>query len=182
MELEFRELPPVVDLQSFGNEYGQLLNHYQQLASAMLLLEQKAPGDFLAKVVRAADRWRSVSPDPLQACMLAGRVLRTAGAADLAWDYYTTPLGHKPNESAPWLNLAKALQADNSPMLADRALAQAFDAEPTNAQILWDRAANLVQAGRANEARALYQLLADGQWQDRFLWLQNEAKRKLAGR
>ena len=179
LELEFRDLPPVVDLQAVRSQYGQLLSFYQQTAFAMSLLEQDASKEFVTKVVRAADRWRSLEPDPTQVCMIAGKILQSAGASDLAWDYLTTPISIKPNESAPWLNLAKTLQTENSPMLADRAFVQAYEAEPTNAQILWDRAANLMQAGRMTEARAVYRMLAEGEWQERFAWIKEEAKRKV---
>jgi tetratricopeptide (TPR) repeat protein len=179
LDLEFRDLPAVVDLQAIRNDYGQLLSQYQEVANAFALLEKDPPKEFLAKVVRAADRWRSLEPDSTQVCQLAGRILQTAGQYDLAWDYLTTPLATKPNEAAPWLALAGTLQGDGCVELADRSFAQAFQAEPTNAQILWDRAANLVQAGREAKAREIYRMLADGQWQERFQWIQNEAKRKL---
>ena len=38
--------------------------------------------------------------------------------------------------------------------LADRAFNAAFEAEPTDAQILWDRAENLGQAGKRGQPRS----------------------------
>jgi predicted Zn-dependent protease len=180
--LEFRDLPPVIDLQAARADYTQLLGHYQHLASAYAALEKEAPKELIIKVIKTADRWRSLDPDPTQVCQLTAKILLTLDANDLAWDYLTTPIGLKPNEAAPWLDLARSLQADSSHILADRAYAQAFAAEPTNAQILWDRATHLVQTGRAAEARAVFQTLADGQWQDRFRWLQEQAKQRLLQR
>jgi ferric-dicitrate binding protein FerR (iron transport regulator)/tetratricopeptide (TPR) repeat protein len=182
LDIEFHQLPAVIDLQAIRSDYGQLLAQYQEVASALALLEKEAPKEFLAKVVRAADRWRSLDPDPTQVCQVTGKILQTTGAYDLAWDYLTTPIGMKPNEAEPWRSLAVTLQGEGSLALADKAFSQAFDAEPTNAQILWDRAANLQQAGRGAEARAVYQTLADGHWQERFQWIQNEAKRKVSQR
>ncbi len=178
LELSFRNLPPVVNLQAIRNDYTTLLTYYQQMADAFALLEKEPTRDFMAKVIRAADRWRSLEPDPTQPCQMAAKILQTVGATELAWDYLTTPIGMKPNEAKPWWDLAKALAADGSLTLADRAFAQAFEAEPTNAQILWERAASLEQAGRRAEARSVYQKLAEGQWQERFRWMQNEAKQK----
>jgi ferric-dicitrate binding protein FerR (iron transport regulator) len=66
--------------------------------------------------------------------------------------------------------------------LADRAFAAAFAAEPTDAQILWDRAQNLRQAGKRPEADKLVRLLADGTWQPRFQALQAQARWHLEGR
>jgi thioredoxin-like negative regulator of GroEL len=65
--------------------------------------------------------------------------------------------------------------------LADRAYAEAFAAEATNAQILWDRAQLLLQSGKTEEARKLFGQIADGQWQPRFQNLQQRAK-ELSGR
>jgi predicted metal-dependent hydrolase len=65
---------------------------------------------------------------------------------------------------------------------ADRAYGSAFERESTTAQILWDRAENLRQAGRVAQARKLYQQLADGDWQPRFASLKEQAKWMLEGR
>ena len=75
--------------------------------------------------------------------------------------------------------MAQALRADGDYDLADKAYAAAFVAEPTNAQILWDRAQSLQQAGKATEARQVYCTLADGQWQPRFRWIQQQARYQL---
>ena len=63
--------------------------------------------------------------------------------------------------------------------LADRANASAFEAEPTNAQILWDRAQALLQAGRAEGANEVFGQLADGEWQPRFGSLKSRARQYL---
>ncbi|HZT79745.1 MAG TPA: hypothetical protein VFA26_05975 [Gemmataceae bacterium] len=63
--------------------------------------------------------------------------------------------------------------------MADRACAAAFGAEPTNAQLLRDRAENLRQSGKESEARKLYRQLAEGLWQPRFGWLQSQARWRL---
>ena len=88
-------------------------------------------------------------------------------------------MGLRPNEAAPWVNLAHTLQNDGSLDLADKAFALAFDAEPTNAQILWDRAENLLQTNRIEDARAVQRVLAEGTWQPRFQWMQEAAKQRL---
>src|SRR5205085_1262315 len=136
---------------------------------------------FLAKVVRAADRWRSLDPDPTPACQAAARILQRLGERDLGWDYLTTPVGLWPNEADPWVTLARALQARGDLDLADRAYAAAFEAEPTNAQILLDRAKALGQAGRSVEALRLLRQLAEGPWQPRFQELQAQARRIVQG-
>jgi tetratricopeptide (TPR) repeat protein len=179
LELEFRDLPPVIHLKDLRRDYGRLLQQYQEVANALALLEREPPRDFVVKVVRAADRWRALDPDATEVCRVTARILQTVGASELAWDYLTSPLGLRPNEAAPWLEIAQALHNEGAFDLADRAYASAFAAEATNAQILWDRAENLLQAGRVDLARAVYQALAVGNWQPRFQGLQQEAKQRL---
>ncbi len=98
------------------------------------------------------------------------------------WDYLTTPIGLRPNEAEPWANLGRTLARQVNLLLADRAYAAAFETEPTNAQILWDRARNLAQAGNADEADKLYRRLAKGSWQPRFGALRDQARRQLENR
>jgi tetratricopeptide (TPR) repeat protein len=176
LEAEYQQMPEVIDLKHVRADYRKLLEHYQGLAGAMVALEVKPKPEFLAKVVRAADRWRALDREDTSACQLAGHILRTLGDRDLSWDYLTTPVGLRPNESEPWVDLAKSLSRQGDLDLADRAFAAAFSAEPTNAQILWDRAESLRQAGKTLAARKLFRQIAEGQWQPRFQGLKAEAR------
>jgi tetratricopeptide (TPR) repeat protein len=182
LEAEYREQPEVINLETVRQDYSRLLNHYQQLAEAMTALQLPPPADFEARVVRAADRWRALDANADSACQLAAQVLRELGQRELAWDYLTTPVGQRPGEAAPLAALARTLSSQSEAELADRAFAAAFAAEPTDAQILWDRAQGLRQAGKPTEARRLFQQLADGQWQPRFQGLQAQARWQLERR
>jgi Flp pilus assembly protein TadD len=109
-------------------------------------------------------------------------VLQSLGERELAWDYLTTPIALRPGEADPWSGLAQELKRTGELALADRALRAACEAEPTNAQLLWERAQNLRQSGRLKQARALYRRLAEGDWQRRFRGLQDQARWQLEGR
>jgi len=176
MELEFQHLPEKVNVQAIRQQYTQLLGRYQQLATALATVQSQAPQDFLGRVIVAADRWRAIDPDPTAACQAAAKIFADLGAADLAWEYLTTPLAARPNEAAPWISLAETLRQQAQFDLADRAYASAFEAEPTNARILWDRAQVLQQTGRTAEAQKLLRQIADGQWQPAFEGLKSQAK------
>jgi tetratricopeptide (TPR) repeat protein len=176
LDLEFRGGSPIVDLAAVRGDYGRLLMQYSNAIEGLAVVGQAPSSEFLVKVVRTADRWRSLDTDPTAACQLAARILQKCGQPDMGWDYLTTPLGQRPNEAAPWLALAKTLQGDSQLDLADKAYAQAYDAEPTNAQILWDRAQNLEQMGKRAEAKGVYQALVAGTWQPRFQGLQDQAR------
>jgi Tfp pilus assembly protein PilF len=180
LDAEYANLPEVVNLQQVRQEYEKLLGHYQNLAQSLAALKIETPAGFRAKVVRTADRWRSLDRDGERACRLAARILHTLGDRDLSWDYLTTPVGLQPNEAGPWANLARDLARRGEPVLADRAYRAACEAEPTDAQMLWDRAANLRQTGQVAQARELYRQLAEGTWQPRFRRLQEQARQELA--
>jgi ferric-dicitrate binding protein FerR (iron transport regulator) len=182
LEVEFKQLPAVINLQQVRYEYGQLLNAYQQLVNATAMLEREAPKELVGKVVRAADRWRALDPDGTLACQSAARILKLLGQNELAWEYLTTPAALRPNEAAPFLQLAQALRYDGDGDLADRAYAMAFEREPTNAQILLERAQALQQVGKLVEARKVYRQIADGEWQPRFRWMQQQARWQLGMR
>jgi tetratricopeptide (TPR) repeat protein len=176
LELEYEHLPKVINLREVRNDYAGLLAYYREIACANIVLEKELSKDFLARVVRAVDRWRSLDTDPTTACHSAAVIFKMAGARDLAWDYYTTPLSLRPNEAGAWLTLAQTMSQEGEYDLADRAYAEAFDAEPTNAQILWDRAMLLQQRGKNAEARAIFRQIARGSWQPRFEWLRTQAE------
>jgi Tfp pilus assembly protein PilF len=182
LDAEYQSPPEVTDLRQVRSEYEQLLTHYQELAESLVTLQLKAPPDFVARVVRAADRWRALDNNNPQACTLAGRALQTLGEPELVWDYLTTPVGLRPNEAGPWAELAQTLSRRGELALADRSYKAAFEAEPTNAQLLWDRAQNLRQAGRLDEAQKLLRQLAEGSWQPRFQGLQTQARWQLERR
>ena len=63
--------------------------------------------------------------------------------------------------------------------LAELAYTEAFNAEETNAQILWDHAEMLEGAGRKSEARELYVQIAESKWGRAFHAVQNRARAKL---
>jgi tetratricopeptide (TPR) repeat protein len=182
LEAEYQEQPEVVNLKEVREDYEKLLDAYQQLAVAMVTLKVQPPADFRAKVIRTADRWRALDSDATTACESAARILQTLGDRDLVWDYLTTPVALHPAEAEPWRDLARTLSRKGDLELADRAYQAAFEAEPTNAQILWDRARNLRQAGKTIDAQKIYRQLADGKWSPQFQWVQAQARRQVEGK
>ncbi|NQU24027.1 MAG: FecR domain-containing protein [Candidatus Nealsonbacteria bacterium] len=182
MELEYEKLPESVDVRRVRLQYADLLNRYEKLAKTIATLHDEPPREFLAGAIRAADRWRSLDTDPTAACRAAARVFADLGAADLAWDYLTTPLAAKPNEAAPWLDLAETLRQQAHFDLADRAYASAFEAEPGNAKILWDRAQVFLETGRHEPANKLMRQLADGDWGPEYDGLKARAAQQVGGK
>ena len=137
-------------------------------------------GSWSPRVVRAADRWRQLDTDPTAACQAAAKILSDLGAADLAWDYLTTPLAARPNEAAPWIDLAQDAPRSRVTSAGRSRLCVGVRAEPTNAQILWDRAQALLENGRGDEAQKLFRQIADGQWDPRFSGLQASRRQQMS--
>ncbi len=179
LDLDFYQLPQLVNLEEVRQDYRALLEKQEALAVALGTLGVEPQKELVAGVIRNADRWRSLDPDNAAPCQLAARVLNVLGAKELAWDYLTTPIGQKPNEADPWLELARQLRDNDQFEMAAKAFAQAFAAEPTNAQILWDGADNLQRQGKTGQARQLYRQIAEGSWQPRFQLLQQQARQML---
>ena len=88
-------------------------------------------------------------------------------------------MAQRPREAAPWANLARTLRRQGESALADEAFASAFAAEPTDAQLLWERAETLRRAGKLAESKKLLRQLADGTWQPRFATLKRQARTQL---
>jgi tetratricopeptide (TPR) repeat protein len=181
LDVEYDNLPEVINVRQVAGDYERLLKHYRELADSMVTLRLKPPADFRARVLRAADRWRALTLDSGSPCEMAGRILQRLGEGDLAWDYLTTPIALRPNEAEPWRKLGQTLAVQGRLDLADRAYAAAFETEPTDAQLLWERAENLRRAGRKEEAARQYRRLVEGEWQPRFSNVVNQARERLKG-
>jgi ferric-dicitrate binding protein FerR (iron transport regulator)/tetratricopeptide (TPR) repeat protein len=185
LDIEYARIPDVFDVQPIRNDYSRLLSHYEWLADAAASLKVDPPKDLNTRVVKAADRWRHLDGEAKDVPNRVATILRKAGgegARELAWDYATTPLALKPNESDPWVSLAWSVRQEGDWRLADKCYELAFAAEPTNAQLLWDRAQHLQQQGQIAESRKLMKQLADSEWQPRFSGLKAQAKQAVEGR
>jgi hypothetical protein len=169
----------MVNLQEVRADYAALLRGYQQWLIALKQTESDIPTDMVNRVVRAADRWRALDPDGGEAYSLAGHLLRELDRSELAWDYLTSPVGLKPNEAKPLRDLAQQLANAGDLNLAERGYSAAFAAEPTDADLLWQRAELLRKLGRDADAQAALKEIADGNWQPRFENVKQQARQAL---
>ncbi|NQT16569.1 MAG: hypothetical protein HQ582_27665, partial [Planctomycetes bacterium] len=176
LEIEYDELPDTVELKPIRQQYGALLDRYQELAVTVKTLGAQPSPEWIAQVVQTADRWRSLDSDPSQACRAAAEALADLDASELAWDYLTTAVAGDPETPVAWQPLAKTLRDEGRYELADRAYAWASAAEPANAEILWNRAQALLEAGRGDDAQALFRQLADGEWDESYRELKSQAR------
>jgi tetratricopeptide (TPR) repeat protein len=178
LDLEYTQVFGVLNIEEVRHDYQVVLAHFAKQAEALRVLDQKAPAGFVAKVTRTADRWRALDPAGMAAaCPSIAILLRQVGEPDLAWDYQTTPLAQATTESSQWYQLAGELRNAGETEPADRAYASAFALDPTNAQILWDRAHNLtMKGGMTPKARDLYGEIVEGNWDAKYQHLKEQAK------
>jgi ferric-dicitrate binding protein FerR (iron transport regulator) len=175
LTLESRDLPPVIDLQQWRTDYGRLLDHYQTLSTSLAATNAAAPADLATKTVWAADQWRAHDPETGRACQTAANILKTLGRREEAWEYLTTPSGATSNT-------AESLSREGDLDLSDRAFAVACERDPTDASLVWRRAHNLRQGGRAGESDRLLRRLAEEKWPPQYISVQARAKQELERR
>ena len=168
IQLEFATRPTVINILTVRTDYTELLAKCEELITASTTLELAPPADLAARIIQAADQWRTLDDDDTAACQTASRLLAKLNSKELAWDYLTTPLAENSGESAPWIALARSLGTDTQTDLADMAWTQAFELESTNPEILLEHARLLQTAGRIAPAKLLLKRAVDGTWQPRF--------------
>ena len=167
LDLEYQNLPAVIDLQQWRADYRPLLDHYRNQADAAPERAVATPR-LVSQVIRAADRWRAHDPDEgSNACDLAAAILTRLGQYNLAWDYRTTPIAYQHGDDSRLGDLAAEYDRAGERELADRAYQVAIRANRSEGMLLWNRAMNLRHWGKAAEACAVLQQLADdkdNQW------------------
>lgn len=176
LDLEYQARPAAIHVEALREDYGNLLAYYLALAQARHTLGEKPGRELATKVIRAADRWRSFDPDPAAACRAAAQMMPALGLEELAWEYDTTPVGHRPDEASAWVELAQTMVLERRYDLADRAYAAGIAAEPSNGKILWERAVLLLRLGRTVQAGQLFRQIAQGDWEENSSWLREGAR------
>ncbi len=168
IQIDFRDRPDVINLESLRTDYADLLNRYDEIVKAAATLGQAPQNDLTERIVRAADQWRSIDDDDTTCCQATARLLTKLNRDQLAWDYLTTPLAGSSGESVPWRNLAQTLTDQQQVALADIAWTRAFEFERTNPELLLSHAQMLIAAGRSEDGSRLLRQIVDGNWQPRF--------------
>jgi tetratricopeptide (TPR) repeat protein len=182
LDLEYRNLPAVIDLRAWRGAYKYVLNDCRRLAASARSLGVMTSPELVARVVRTADRWRSHDPEFVDACETAAATLSDLGEADLAWDYLTTAVAYRARGPETWHNLATARRSVGDRETAERAYAVACANDPQNARILWDRAQNLRSTNHAAAADALLRRLADEEWPAEYAPIRELAREQLRRR
>jgi hypothetical protein len=170
---------PADDLVSLRRDYDRLLNLADAEVRQCLDRRATVPRRLIDAIMGIADQWRAVDPLDTVPCRRAAQLLCLAGQRELAWEYLTSPSVLQQGSAADWLELAHRLRDQHEHDLAERAFAEAAAREPSNAEIVWERALNHRAAGRAGAARALFQQLDKGVWDERYRSFQSRARQAL---
>ncbi|NQV27755.1 MAG: FecR domain-containing protein [Rhodopirellula sp.] len=176
MRLEFSSLPDSVNVEALRADYNKLFDRFTTFAAKAIADGEPLPKDFVERVTQAADAWRSIDPDPTAACQRAARLLQLVGLYDQAWEYWTTPLVNTASNAAAWKSLALALAETDQVHRASQAWSEAFAAEPTDPEILWNHATLLRDHNQPERAKRLLTQIMNGNWQPRFEHFKLKAK------
>lgn len=171
----------LVDLVVLRGRTNQLLAWLGLQVEAYRRLDQPVPGDLAPRIVRTVDRLRAVDAAGSSAeCHGAADRLQAAGALTLAEDYRVTPVALAPDEAPRWAGLAQARAVQGRHAEADEARARACEVEPTNGDLLLQRAKALLERGETTRARPLLERLVGETWQPRFAGSVQHARSLLA--
>jgi tetratricopeptide (TPR) repeat protein len=179
LDLEYSQASAAFELPRLRANYRELLERYRDAGDGVAGSGADEQQRLAACVVRAADRWRSLDPETGDACRLAADALARLGAIDLAWDYATSPLASAAETSFAWDKRGREYHRQGQYELAQRAYALAFEAQPTNAELLWHRAQAFVEAGHRDRAQALWQELVRRAWDPKYDSLRRQAEEAL---
>jgi hypothetical protein len=182
LDLEYHDLPAVIDLESWRSDYGRVLDHCARLAAATKSLGAKPPADLQFRTIRTADRWRAHDPETARICTQAAAVLADLGEAELAWDYLASATASEATDDTAWRQLAVSRHSNGDLATAERAYAAACAAAPEDALLVWDRAINLRDVGQSAEADKLFHRLAEGDWPAKYADVRQRARWQLGDR
>lgn len=177
--LEYQQGVKFVDVSKLRETYQGLMQRFAEVIDAAATLETDVPDDLYARLIRAADQWRSLDADATTCCQTTARLLMKLKRRDEAWQYLTTPLAGRSGESAPWRTLAQSLTESQDVDLADMAFARAFATEQTNPEILLEHAVFLQSRHRRVAAERLLRQIVNSNWQPRFAHVRQQAQSML---
>ena len=167
-EIEFAELPAMVNLETFRQSYEALFNQLEERAGQVADAPPATKLELARTVQRAANRWRQIDDNDTSACHRAARILGKLGLASVAWDYWTAPLAEAPDQSSAWVIFANVMNGEHRFVVADQAWSTAFECEPTNPDILLQHAQFLRVTNQEQRARELLTKITSDNWQPRF--------------
>lgn len=166
--LELEQQSDVVNLKTIRASYSKLMNRFEEVIDASATLQLPSPEELVARIVRAADQWRSIDDDDTQCCRMTAELLRKLNRRDLAWAYLTCPLANSAGEAGSWKTLAEELAKANEFELADLAWDRACNLQRTNPDLLLKHAElHRIRGNRRKSQRLLRQII-NGDWQPRF--------------
>ncbi len=169
----------VVNLAAFRQRYQSLVALYVALAGALQTTGGGEARALAPKILAAADRWRALDGDNLALYTQVAAGLCAAGAEDDAWDVASTAVERRPAEAAGYVAAGAAFeQAGRLDLAADLHLRGAA-AEPTDPTPLWSAAQLRERTGDRAAARAIFERIVRGKWQDRFAGVVQQARTAL---
>lgn len=133
----------------------------------------------LDQALAVADRWRHEDPDNPEIDRRCAELLWSLERDDEAWRQLSSVIDRHPAEGEALAWVADALERAGRFDRAAQVWGRAVAVEPTDVHNRLRRASNLLAAGRTVEAKAALQEIVDGNWQPRFGWDVDRARKLL---
>jgi ferric-dicitrate binding protein FerR (iron transport regulator)/tetratricopeptide (TPR) repeat protein len=133
----------------------------------------------LQAALAVADRWRHEDPDNPAIDQLCAELLWSLDREDEGWRHLSSVIDRHAAEGESLAWLADALERSGRLDRAETVWARAVAVEPTDVHNRVRRATNLIANNRKAEAKAALQEIVDGEWQSRFSWDVEQARKLL---
>jgi ferric-dicitrate binding protein FerR (iron transport regulator)/tetratricopeptide (TPR) repeat protein len=167
-----------MSLDELRSGFAHLFELRARQARPLASTEQTAEAALQAALA-VADRWRHEDPDNPVIDQLCAELLWSLERDDEAWRHLSSVLDRHAAEGEALAWLADALERSGRLDRAETVWARAVAVEPTEVHNRVRRATNLIANGREAEAQAALQEIIDGEWQPRFAWDVEQARRLL---
>ena len=131
----------------------------------------------LAEALAVADRWRFEDPDNPEIDRLCARLLWSLDRDEEAWRHLSSGLDRHPADGASIAWVADVLEKKGDLERADALWTRAIAVEPTDPDHHMRRAQNLLARDLEADARAELETIVEGDWQPRFSWTVDNARR-----
>lgn len=156
-------------------DYQRLMRLHTQLARSPLDADEAA--EHRTAALEVAARWRHEDPDNAAIDLACAELF--VDDPEQAWRFLSSIIERHPAEGNAYAQVAEALEREARFEPADRVWEDASRVEPTNPTWLLQRAENALALGRDKDALALLDRIDDGEWQERFFQIEQQAKQLL---
>jgi len=189
LEAEKPYMPKRINVHLFRQRYQWLWNQLGGRVRLAAAAAKKDPADASARqdlqaaLDQAKGVWQTwMRVDSGNAAGLhrnMATLYRQVDQRDEAWRIVSSIIDQKPKDGSSYFQVGQWYVSLGDRDSGEAYYGKAYQVEPTNGDWIWHRAELLKGMGRKDDARKLYEEIAEKKWQPRFQHLNNQAKKRL---